>query len=187
MSYIAHRVVRQHGFLVAFVCAAVVLAVLVVQTLVGFLISELSNLGSGPNYSVPWWSYYAPQLGTVLLPFAVGVLLSLWFIAPVAAELHVAHVITRSVLAAAVGGVLAVLVTIVASLIGLLSGGLMANLLATRFSGETMLSILGSAVGAGGQEFVSSTPVVILAGILLWIWLERHPSKHPVSGIVDQA
>jgi hypothetical protein len=188
MSYIAHRVVRQHGFLVAFVSAAVVLAVLIVQTLASVLISQLDFLDSGSSQGIQWWAYYGPQLAMVALPFAIGVLLSLWFIAPIATELHVAHVITRSLLAAAVGAVLALLVTFVVSLVGLLSGGgLMSNLMLTRFSGETILSIVRSAVSTGAREFVSSAPLVILVGVLLWIWLEQHPSKHPVSGIVDQA
>ncbi len=187
MSYIAHRVTRQHGFLAAFVSAVVVFAILVAQTVLNFLVSSLSYLGSGSQHSIQWWSYSGLQLIAVCLPFAIGVLLSLWFIAPIAPELHVAHVITRSILASAVGAVLAVLVAIVASLVGLVSSGLMSHFMSTRFDGHTWVVILGSGLGAGGQQFVSSTPLVILVGVLLWVWLERHPSKHAVSGIVDQA
>ncbi|MET4780591.1 hypothetical protein [Glaciihabitans sp. UYNi722] len=187
MSYIAHRVVRQHGFVVALVSAAAVLAVLTVQALLNFLVSQLSYIGAGPGYQLQWWAAYGGQFVAVALPFAIGILLSFWFIAPLAGELHIAHVVTRSILAAAIGAVLVFLLVTAVSFVGLISGGLMSNLLAIAPSGENMLRVFGSAVNSAAQQFISGTPLVILVGVLLWIWFDKHPSKHPVSGIVDQA
>jgi hypothetical protein len=34
---------------------------------------------------------------------------------------------------------------------------------------------------------LSVAPLVILVGVLLRLWLERHPSEHEIVGIVDTA
>ncbi|HAM27410.1 MAG TPA: hypothetical protein DCP11_12115 [Microbacteriaceae bacterium] len=187
MTTLAHRVVRQRGFLVSLVSAAVVFAVLVVQSVLSFLVSQLGHLGVGSSQGFQWWSFYGQQVGTVYVSFSVGVLVGLWFIAPVAAELRLAHVITRSALASAVGAVFAFLAVVVVSAVVLASEGLMGQAIFSRLTGESMLHALGAAFGTAGQEFVSATPLVILVGILLWNWLDRHPSKHHVSGIIDTA
>lgn len=39
---------------------------------------------------------------------------------------------------------------------------------------------------AAVMSFVSYSPIVVLAGVLLWIWLASHPMKHPVAGMLDE-
>jgi len=185
MTALAHRVVRQRGFLVALAAAALVLAVLVVQSLLTFFVAQLGYSGGGSLRDLPWWSVYGRQVVTVSVPFSVGVLLGFWFIAPVAAELRLAHVITRSLLAALAGAVLVFLTTTVVEAVATVQG-LMDQGALSRLGAETMRT---PAVGPplAAPEVGSATPLVILAGILLWNWVERHPSRHPIAGIVDTA
>jgi hypothetical protein len=185
MTTLAHRVVRQRGFLVALAAASLVLAVLVVQSLLTFLVAQLGYSGRGTLRDLPWWTVYGRQVLTVSVPFGVGVLLGFWFIAPVAAELRLAHVITRSLLAAVAGAILVFLTTTVvegvATVQALIEQGALSRL------GDDTVRTLGVALAIAAQGFVSATPLVILAGILLWNWVERHPSRHPIAGIVDTA
>ncbi|WP_394768377.1 hypothetical protein [Lacisediminihabitans sp.] len=185
MTALAHRVVRQRGFLVALAAAFLVLVVLVVQSLLTFLVAQLGYSGGGSTRDLPWWTLYGRQVLTVSVPFAVGVLLGFWFIAPVAAELRLAHVVTRSLLAAVAGAILVFLTTsvveAVAAVQALAEQGELARL------GDETARAIGIGLAFGAQALVSATPLVILAGILLWNWVERHPSRHPIAGIVDTA
>ncbi|TXN31426.1 hypothetical protein [Lacisediminihabitans profunda] len=185
MTALAHRVVRQRGFLVALAAASLVLAVLVVQSLLTFFVTQLGYSGGGSPRDLPWWTVYGRQVLSVSVPFGVGVLLGFWFIAPVAAELRLAHVITRSLLAAVAGAILVFLTTTVLEAV-LAIQALVDHGALSRLGAETMRA-LGVGLAFAAQAFVSATPLVILAGILLWNWVERHPSRHPIAGIVDTA
>jgi hypothetical protein len=187
MTALAHRVVRQHGFIVALVAASVVLAVLVVQNVLGFLLGQLSTIGSGSEQSPLWWTLYAGQFALVAVPFGVGILLGFWFIAPIGPQLHVAHVVTRSVLAAATGAVLVFVTMVVTGLVSLVTSGLMGQIRFSVIDGDSALQSLLTALGTAGSEFLAATPLVILVGVLLRMWLERHPSEHDIAGIVDTA
>jgi hypothetical protein len=187
MTSLAHRVVRQHGFLVALVAASVVLGVLVVQSVLQFLLVQLSFAGSANTADSGWWAGYAGQFAVDAVPFAIGVLLGLWFIAPIGPQLHVAHVVTRSLLAAATGAVLVFLTAVVTNLVTLVSSGLMGQIQFGAIAGDSILQSLRVGFGSAGSEFLQSTPLVILVGVLLRMWLERHPSEHEITGIVDTA
>jgi hypothetical protein len=186
VSTLAHRVVRQHGFVVALVTAAVVLAVLVLQQVLSSLVGELADAArgsSGPILYSGWWEATGHQLVVGYLPFAVGVLLSLWFVAPLAAELRLFHVLTRSLLAAAIGAVLVILVQVGIAVYESFHGPL------GNMTGISELQAFGGALNgliAGVRTFVYWTPIVLLSGVLLWIWLDRHPSKHAVAGMIDE-
>lgn len=187
MTSLAHRVVRQHGFLVALVSALVVLAVSLIQNVLNALIGQLTFLGSSDVPAWQWWAGYATQFATVAVPLSVGVFLSFWFIAPIGPELHVVHVITRSVLAAAVGGILIFVVMLATNGFSLVTNGLMGQIRLPADAGERVLQALGFSAATAGQQFLSVAPLVILVGVLLRLWLERHPSEHEIVGIVDTA
>jgi hypothetical protein len=189
MTSLAKRVVRQHGFLVALVSAATVLAVRVLQGVLGSLLGQFSSLvlDGGSRRNIPWWTFYGGQLAVVSVPFSVGILLSLWFIAPIGPQLHVVHVVTRSLLAAATGAVLVFVTGVVTTVVSLVTTGLLGQIRFSVIAWESILQSWGMAFGSAGNEFLASMPLVILVGVLLRMWLERHPSEHDIAGIVDTA
>ncbi len=178
----------RRGVLAAASAALIILGTYVVQRLLssllyaGVMISQGAVDGLFPSF----------LLGTVLgvLPFVIGVFLSLWLLAPVAAELHIAHVITRSLLAAACGAVIVFVVTLLESLFshydvssGQVFGwafGLFSTVSAS--AGWAFSNALFGALNLA----ISLAPITILACVLLWIWLRAHPAKHPVAGLIDE-
>lgn len=178
----------RRGVLAAAAAALIVLGTQVVLQ----LLSTLLHLGvivtqgnQSELLSVSLWGFV---LGP--LPFVIGVFLSLWLLAPVAAELHIAHVITRSLLAVAVGAVVVFLVHLSGGLLGQVSSseGMVFGWAAAAFGSvvSTFGSALGNAVyGALGMA-INLVPLSVLAGVLLWVWLRNHPAKHPVAGLIDE-
>lgn len=187
MTTLAHRIVRQHGFLVALVSGLVVLAVSLVQNVLNAVITQLTFLGSSNVPAWQWWAGYATQFVTIAVPLVVGVVLSLWFIAPIGPDLHIAHVITRSVLATAVGGALIFAVNLSTNGFSLVTNGLMGQIRIPASAGEQFLQALGYSASIAGGQFLTVAPLVILVGVLARMWLERHPSEHEIVGIVDAA
>ena len=187
MTTLAHRIVRQHGFLVALASGLVVLAVSLVQNVANAVIGQLSFLGTGGVPAWQWWAGYATQFATIAVPLALGVVFSFWFIAPIGSNLHIAHVISRAALAAAVGSVLVFLVNLATLGIPLVANGLMGQIRLTADAGDQFLQALGLSAAIAGGQLVTVAPLVILVGVLLRLWLEQHPSEYEIMGIVDTA
>jgi hypothetical protein len=187
MTKMAHRVVRQHGFLVALASGLVVLAVSLVQNVLNAVIGQLTLLGSSDVPAWQWWAGSATQFATIAVPLAVGVFFSFWFVAPIGPDLHVAHVITRSILATGAGAGLVFLTLLVTSAASLVTTGLLGQIRLGQIAGDHILNSIGFALATAGQQFLTVAPLVILVGVLLRLWLERHPSEHEVIGIVDTA
>lgn len=182
----------RRGVLAATTAAVIVLVVQVALQLVntslgtGILLVRGGFSGGVPElFPISVWSI---ALG--VLPFAIGVFLSLWLLAPVAAELHIAHVVTRALLAVAGGALLVFVVVLAASLfqnfhesVGLVLGWA-SGLFSTMSSNagwaftQSLYSALTTAVGL--------IPLTVLACVLLWVWLRAHPAKHPVAGLIDE-
>lgn len=184
------RLVKRRGALAAAVIAVGVLAFILVQGVLRGVISTLFSLGM-PDfvYVGAIWSGVVASATLVELPFAVGVFLCLWLIAPVAAELRLGHVITRSVLAAGAGAVLVLVVQGIQALVmGIwVGGGLFgASFPFSGFSGNDMGHRMGFAMQTAAGSFIDLVPLVVLAGVFLWMWLERHPVSHRVSGMLDE-
>ncbi|MCU1420519.1 MAG: hypothetical protein JWN36_170 [Microbacteriaceae bacterium] len=190
MTALATRVVHQRGVVVALITGASVFAVLIVQALLTSLFGYLSLLMSGlAAQSTPWTVAELGPIALTNLPFAIGVFLALWFVAPIASDLRLFHVITRGLLAAAIGGALAIVVAVVGALFGAFSysAGFSSNLAANLgYDFVGAFHRIGFALNSGLSLFVSAVPLVVLACVLLWIWLERHPRNHQVAGIVDE-
>jgi len=143
-----------------------------------------------PGASQPEFPLLVVSLVWGTLPFAVGVFVGLWVLAPIAAELHVAHVITRALLAAAAGIVVAFLVQFAGALFGSLNssdafvfGWFEATL---RMVGNNFDYSAGFALFNAVTQGISLIPLTVLAGVLLWVWLQNHPHKHAVSGLIDE-
>ncbi len=192
MTSMATRVVKQRGIVVALLTATIVFAVLTVQSLLALFANEITTGIIGGGFfavgSHLWGTYAVTELERIVV-FAAGVFITLWIIAPIAAELRLFHVVTRSILAAGVGTVLVFLFALLLSFVGGFgfSGGFSSSLLANlNFNGSSVMSTLALSVSSTIQTFSSAAPVVVLAGAMLWIWLDRHPRTHQVSGMVDE-
>ena len=180
----------RRGVLAAAFAASTVLVVSVVLQLLSTAVSWIFI--SSQQSGVFSFSDAAPVVGLVLgaLPFAVGVFISLWLLAPIGAELHIAHVITRSLLAVAAGIVVVFLVLFSGALFaqmsasdGLVFGWLVA---AFRAVGRNVGSAAGWALYSSVTQGIALIPLTVLTGVLLWLWLHKHPHKHAVSGLIDE-
>ncbi|HWM33502.1 MAG TPA: hypothetical protein VNR36_04615 [Pseudolysinimonas sp.] len=113
------------------------------------------------------------------VPFAIGVFLSFWQLAPVAPQLRMAHVVTRSLLAAVIGAALTFLVAVPAVLFVGLDGVLgnipRALIEAVRLALPPALTIL-----------IQGLVVVPLAALLLWGRLQAHPPRTTPVGALDE-
>ena len=187
MTTLAHRVVRQRGFLVALASGLLVLAVSIIQSALNAVIAQLSFLGISGVPALQWWAGYATQFASTAVPLVLGVVLSFWFIAPIGPDLHIAHVITRAALAAGVGSALVFLVHLVTTGISVVTNGLMGQIRLTADAGDQFLQALGFSAAIAGGQLVTVAPLVILVGVLLQMWLARHPSEYEIRGIVDTA
>jgi hypothetical protein len=186
MALTVKQIVNRHGAFVSAVTALFVGAAIVVEQGLEYVVGFLSVVGSGQL------QYYGFPFGQVLLvavPFAVGFFVSLWIIAPIAEELRVPHVVTRAILAT---GVAATLVFVVLAVVGVLSafswdGAIFGQSFpTTRFDGSGAANGIGRALTSAALTFVSTLPLGVLAGVLLWIWRKDHPPRHPLSGLIDE-
>ncbi|CAN5522817.1 hypothetical protein BH10ACT6_BH10ACT6_01880 [soil metagenome] len=117
------------------------------------------------------------------LPFSIGVFLSFWQLAPIAPTLRLAHVVTRSLLAGLIGGLLLWAVFVVAQLIAdIVAPSTGGTVHAFDTFGPDLLTALLRAMAA----LVGYLPSVALAAILLWGWLQRHPHEKRVHGMLDE-
>lgn len=183
MASTAAKVIRKRGALTALITALGVAAALLITWVLQLV---FGLVGRDPLPPTDLLAGMQQNLLSHVLPVTIGVFLSLWIIAPVAAQLRLGHVISRAILAAGIGGTLLFLVGAVEATLAVLSttppaaqpgtynvdlGGI----------GGAVLSYLSTAM----VQFVALLPIVVLAGILEWIWLERHPRDHVVTGLVD--
>ena len=202
MSATITRLATKRGRVPALVTAVGVLAVLLAQdvlsSLVGYfqassyLSLQAAQAESNGLYDLnvgfsPW-----PTLEGILrfvLPFALGVFLSLWVIAPVSHELTLRFVLTRAGLATLVGAVLVIIANVLFAVFGAFSptGSLFGNSFPTPgFDGSYLVQGLIAALAAGLNAVISKAPLVLLAGVLLWLWLRDHPREYAVSGLIDE-
>ncbi len=182
----------RRGALPALITGLGVFGIVLVQ---GLLVGLLGAAYTAGSLGIDWGGYageaWNAQLAVSLtgaLPFALGVFGSFWQLAPIAPELRLGHVVSRAVLAAVVGAaavvVVVVIVALIAAVAGLPSafgGGSGVEGVIDRFWFGVLRGVLGAA-----QGFVTQLPVVVLAAVLLWGWLDRHPLRHDVAGALDE-
>lgn len=182
---IQRTALRRRGVLVALVTATAFLLAALVQRA---LLTGISLIGvaaypvAGDYVLIVLADAWNTSL-TGVIPFAVGAFLSLWQIAPVAAELRLAHVVTRVLLAGAAGAVAVIAVGVVIVLataaLRIAEGGLDAARLAQL--GTDGLGVLQLSV----STFVGVLPLLVLAGVLQWGWLMNRERSFPVEGMLD--
>lgn len=192
MSRTLVSLARRRGRLPALVAALAIAVVLVaLRTLNELLswaaISALTPQASGAattnglyelettsGFSVDRVVDYLPEA----LPFALGVFLGLWLIAPLADELTLPFVFTRGGLATAAGAVLVILAQLVLAVVAAVVGG--------SFDGGGFVRDATLAALTGGSSFVNYLIPVLFASVLLWLWLRAHPRDYAVSGLIDE-
>ena len=183
MALTVKQLVNRHGAFVSAVTALSVFGVLMIQQVLQFAINAVSF----PEMLQYGFSF-VPYL-IVAIPFAIGFFVSLWIIGPIAEELRIPHVITRAILATGVASTVVFIVLAVTGLFGSVyfDGYLFANSFhAPRFDGSVAVNALGRALTSAGLTFVTTLPLGVLAGVLLWLWRKDHPPKHPLSGLIDE-
>jgi hypothetical protein len=144
----------------------VAVALLALQT-VQTLLSIAANGGLFARGADLFWQFVPGAGGTIIwahLPFAIGVLLTLWLVRPVTATTPLGAVIGRGAIAAVGGAVVVVVVQL-------------ALIAVTSSSGSR---VLFAAVGAFGA-LIKGIPLVVLGTILLWILLRRRRGT-PLGG-----
>jgi hypothetical protein len=175
----------RRGALAALTTTLAVIVALLLLPPLRVLVAGLASLRVSPQTA------FAPVPGDLLLhvlPFGVGVFLSLWILAPVAAELSLGFVVTRSVLAAVVGAIVLFLTTICLGIPGLVAPGSVFWLRADGISldfvpvGRTILQSLTFSL----LFFVDGVAIVVLGAIFQWNWLKRHPPAFGVAGLIDE-
>lgn len=185
MSATLTRLARKRGRLPALVTAALIAAVILAQdvlsSLAAWLFGSLYERVSFGARSFEWnaWqpSYIVDPFLHVTLPFAVGAFLSLWLIAPLAGQLTLRFVITRGLLASAAGALLVLVGGIVIDFFTMLGFG---------FDIRGLAHSVIVAVGTAVDVFIYTTPIVLLAAVLLWLWLREHPREYEVAGLIDE-
>ena len=186
MALTVKQLVNRHGAFVAAVTALAVAAAIILEQLLQSLVGVLSVLSVG---QVPYGFFAFGQVLLVAIPFALGFFVSLWIIAPIAEELRLPHVVTRAILAT---GVASTVVFVVLAIVGILSafsweGAIFGQSFpTTRFDGGGAVGALGRALTSALLTFISTLPLGVLAGVLLWIWRKDHPPRKPLSGLIDE-
>ncbi len=160
------------------VLAAGLLAVMLAQDLVLTVISligSVSYAGQGLTYVGTIVGQSASDAILTDVPFAGGVFLCLWQLAPVDAFLRLPRVVTRSLLAAGAGALAAFGIGALVNIARVLAGGI--EFAYTRgLGGGPSGDVVGAvfiAVQSTADAFVSIAPVVVLGGVLLWLWTRR--------------
>ncbi len=182
MALTVKQLVNRHGAFVSAVTALLVGVAIIVGRLLEWLIGAVSALSVGQ-----FWDFPIAQVLILAVPFAVGFFVSLWIIAPIAEELRLPHVVTRAVLATGVASTVYFVVQALVDVIRVLVAGPIPSLPGIfDLSGPSPLDALGGALVSALSVLVSSLPLGILAGVLLWLWRKDHPSREPLSGLIDE-
>jgi len=112
--------------------------------------------------------------GLSIVPVALGVFLAFWLLVPITAELRVTRVVLHSLAAAGIAAAVALAIGLVSAV-----GRIVASagpLFGTAFPlpdgsilGPSLLEVVRAVLFA----CVAVTPVVVLAGLVVWLWIVR--------------
>jgi hypothetical protein len=164
------------------IAAGLVVAVLVVQVFVRTIISMFGNavysgFAPGGDPFAPLGSLVV-TFGTSVLPVAIGVFLAFWFIVPLTADLRIAPVLLRSLIAAAVAAVATLVFTSVFAAGGAFtSAG--APFAGSFPSGMDVAYAVFGTVQTVLDTLLSVIPIVMLAGVLVWLWVAKPRTGAP--------
>ncbi|MEO6116228.1 MAG: hypothetical protein ABIP33_07575 [Pseudolysinimonas sp.] len=187
MSETITKAIKRPGVVPAFLAGLGVFAALLV---IGFLqavfstLSLVASASAGVDFVGSLWLAQLQSSLAGPLPFAIGLFLCFWQVAPIAPVLRLAHVVTRSILASLLGAALIWIAFVVVEVV--------IEVAATPFATPAthVLGKLGPDVLQALFRALAVTagylPVAVLAGILLWGWLQRHPLGTRVHGALDE-
>jgi hypothetical protein len=195
MSETVAKLAARKGRLPALIAALAVFAWIAFGDLLQVLISigwRMTADSQGSLYDLGYGDYWA-GFGSGLifrtLPFALGVFVSLWAIAPISHELTVRFVLTRGGLAGLAGSIVAAVIAIVVGFFAALhlsDSPFGASLFAGGFDGQMFVNtVVGSLIGIVAVA-ISLFPLVALVAVLLWLWLREHPREYEISGLIDE-
>jgi hypothetical protein len=174
----------------ALLAALGVYLVLVLQSVlstVAFVVTDTAYGGDALSYLSLILPASLPTTLGAPLPFAIGVFLAFWQIAPVAPQLRMAHVVTRALLAAVVGAVATFVLGFIVGAIANVASTDPALLAATDF-GRVIANIVDAlrpALSAALGILIQGLVVVPLAALLLWGRLQTHPPATAPAGALD--
>jgi hypothetical protein len=175
----------------ALLAALGVYLVLVVQSILSTIAFVVTDVAYGQD-ALGYLSLIVPASLPVTLgaplPFAIGVWLAFWQIAPVAPQLRMAHVVTRALLAAVVGAVVAFVVAVLVGIVVNIAGtdpALMSGIDLSRI-GANVLDAVRGALSPALSILIQGLVVVPLAALLLWGRLQTHPPKAAPAGALDE-
>lgn len=181
------RLARTPGPVGPLIVALGVTGWLIALHLVEWIPQAVARSGSAP-WPLPLESIVADLI------IGIAVFLGFWVVAPIAHELDLRHVLTRSVLVTGIAASVAWIVGVVRdlvvtlltctapSLVGLEDGQCLPFGL---WVGQALPATLGFGVLHALAFAVLAAPAVLLGGILLWMRRRARPLDVQVSGIID--
>jgi len=160
----------------AAVAAAGVLAVQAAQLLASTMVSFVNSASFATSLVIVASS--GEQIVFALLPFALGVFLTLWLVRPVVARSSVWRAIGAGAIAAVGGGILMFVVHLLLQIVRSPDYNLMG-----RIPGVSAFYSVGSSLNA----IINGMPLVVLAAVLLWLYLRRRANSPSISGTLEEA
>ena len=159
------------------VAAALVGAFLLVQLVLGNFASLVYSLRDDPLRTLGYqFSSSIAAFFQNILPIVIGVFLGFRVFARITPDLQLIPVLVRSLVAAATGAVLALLVTGLFQFGTLFTGSFFGNSLPFG-SIRDALSNASYWIANGVDNLVTLVPLVGLAAVLLWLWLRKHAER----------
>ena len=178
------KALRRPGALPALLTSLGVFGFLLVQNvayrLIGGAREAFYDSSPGPDLGLIWTAELALALGLPLV-FALGVFLCLWQVAPIVGGLRLAHVVTRAALAASLGALCVWILRFLVGLVEVATTPVLRREAVVAVPGvafDGLMDSLGTLVGL--------LPLVVLGGVFLWGWLQRHPPKVAPTGTLDE-
>lgn len=168
--------------IVAAIVATLFFGIYVLQRVLSYFVSVMtysSPSNIGPREVGSQLLYLLWHITATALPFVLGVFLCVWLVRPLVSELRLGSIIGRSIVAAVCGAAIVFIVVILWTVItGFdVSAGRVYGWMAGAF--DTASSNFGDLISVafvqGMQVFISGAPLVVLAGVLGWLWLRRQP------------
>ena len=129
----------------------------------------------------------AAILGVSIVPVALGVFLAFWLVVPLTAGLPVVRVLLRSLAAAGIASVVALVLGTLGAVARVVSssGPVFGNAF-PRPDGSILGRSLFEVVQSVLFTFIAVTPVVVLAGMVVWLWISRTAPDRPEAGRVTR-
>lgn len=176
--------------LVATIIVGIQLAQAILSTILYLPVTISQTVESGANSALENLPGMLSGIVTNLLPFAVGVFVCLWLLAPIAADQRATSVIKRALLAAVAGTLILFLASFLFALLGSVSesdgfvyGWVSAGLAA---AGGNMGWAATNALYSAGTALIYVTPLTILAGLLVWLRLRaRYGALAETDGALE--